>query len=116
LARALGAPSAQVCNDQRNKGCCTWVEITDQTTTPGSIYQGYFIVHLPEGGAFISSSSPEQLELAIQRIVRSSRKHQPTPEERHRESEAASTGSARPEPPLIDFPVGLMTNYELPGE
>jgi hypothetical protein len=116
LAIAFGAPSAQVCNDKRNKGCCTWVEITDQTTTPGPIYQGYLIVHLPEGAAFISSSSEEQLELAILRIVRSSRKHHTTPEERHRESEAARMGSTRPEQSLIDFPVGLMTNYELPGE
>jgi hypothetical protein len=113
LANAFGEPSSDVCNDNRNKGCCTWVEITDRTTTPGQIYQGYVIVHIAEGAAFISASSERQLELAVDRIIRAARDYQLSDEDKHRQEQAASIGASAPRLPRVTFPVGMMTNYEI---
>jgi len=71
-----------------NPVCCVWLELRHWRPNPGE--DGYVIVHQP-GGTLITASTQQQLDAAVERFIKSSRK-------RNGKREA---------------PVGLMTSYEV---
>ena len=71
-----------------NPVCCVWLELRVWRPNPGT--EGYVIIH-QAGGTLITASSQQQLDAAVERLVKSSRK-------RDGKREA---------------PVGLMTSYEV---